>query len=281
MAKILSRRPVACCLVTLGALAIQCSSEIDDGVRASGGAGASHAGSSSSGAGGSTSGGAGTGGTSGGSAAGAGAAGKAGVDGGAKDGGARPDGDGSTTGTGGAAGQGGSTGRGGASGGAGAAGVDGASGRGGASGGTGGTGVAGAAGSGPRSDAGSSDGGATAGCGASSWPTSKTYTITVSGTSRTYILRLPDNYDSRRPYRLIFGYHWLNGTADNVANGGGATTKPFYGLWELANGSAIFVAPQGINNGWSDTGRTNTAGGQDIAFTRALLGELEKTLCID
>jgi len=130
-------------------------------------------------------------------------------------------------------------------------------------------------------DGGSGDGGKTAGCGAPSWPTNKTYTISVSGMSRAYILRVPDNYDTNHPYRLIVGYHWLNGTADNVANGGGATTKPFYGLWELANGSTIFVAPQGINNGWSDTGRTNTAGGQDIAFTRALLAELEKTLCID
>ena len=62
--------------------------------------------------------------------------------------------------------------------------------------------------------AGGSDGGAgddvkTAGCGATSWPTSKAgLTIDVSGTSRSYILRVPDDYDTNHPYRLILAFHW-------------------------------------------------------------------------
>ena len=67
--------------------------------------------------------------------------------------------------------------------------------------------------------------------------------------------------------RIVFGlvvaFHWLGGTADNVANGGGVLKGPFYGLWELAEGSTIFVAPQGIDNAWPDDGRTNTMEGQD------------------
>jgi poly(3-hydroxybutyrate) depolymerase len=147
-------------------------------------------------------------------------------------------------------------------------------------GGKGGAGMGGAAGTG-----GGGGGGAmkSKGCGATSWPMSKAgNTIMVSGQSRSYILRIPDNYDTNHPYRLIVAYHWLNGTAENVANGNsGATFKPYYGLWDLAQGSTIFVAPQGINNGWSDSGRSMTEGGQDVAFSRALIEQLENTLCID
>ena len=37
-----------------------------------------------------------------------------------------------------------------------------------------------------------------------------------SGTNRTYILSLPGNYDRSHAYRLMFGLHWLNGTANDV-----------------------------------------------------------------
>jgi len=139
--------------------------------------------------------------------------------------------------------------------------------------------------------------GRSAGCGKASWPASKNYTIGVAYNNQTknrsYILRIPDKYDSSHAYRLILAFHWSGGTAENVANGGGATTQPFYGLWDLAGGSTIFVAPQGIDppNGWADTGGpgdphdgpTNTAspGGQDIAFARALVNDLKSKLCID
>jgi poly(3-hydroxybutyrate) depolymerase len=135
---------------------------------------------------------------------------------------------------------------------------------------------------GASADAGSDDV-KTEGCGAVSWPTSKAgLTIDVAGTSRSYILRIPDDYDTNHPYRLIVAFHWLNGTAENVANGNsGATGKPFYGLWDLAAGSTVFVAPQGIDNAWRDSGHTNTAEGEDLAFTRALVTQLESQLCID
>jgi pimeloyl-ACP methyl ester carboxylesterase len=75
---------------------------------------------------------------------------------------------------------------------------------------------------------------------------------------------------------LILAYHWLNGTASNVADGNnGATGKPYYGLWDMAGGSTIFVAPQGIGNAWRNTD------GEDVAFTRALIEQLETQLCID
>jgi len=97
----------------------------------------------------------------------------------------------------------------------------------------------------------------------------------VGGKARTYNLQVPDDYNPSKPYRLIFAIHWLNGTAKNVTDG------KYYGLLPLSEGSTIFVAPQGINNGWSDTGRSKTKGGQDVDLMQALLTEMENTLCID
>jgi polyhydroxybutyrate depolymerase len=114
-----------------------------------------------------------------------------------------------------------------------------------------------------------------AGCGTSGGPTSHTSTINVGGTERTYILRVPLDYDANRPYRLILSYHPLGGTAQQIASGN------YYGLWSMANGSTIFAAPQGIDNAWRDSGRSATSGGQDIAFTKAMIDELTNKLCID
>jgi uncharacterized repeat protein (TIGR02543 family) len=112
------------------------------------------------------------------------------------------------------------------------------------------------------------------GCGKARTLQNGTITIQSNGTSRTYILRVPDNYDNTHPYRLVVAYHWLGGTAQDVAG-----TYGWYGLWDLANKSTIFVAPQGLQSGGT-TGWPNT-GGQDVAFTDALLAQIEGDLCID
>ena len=57
---------------------------------------------------------------------------------------------------------------------------------------------------------------ASAGCGKAPTLSSGTRTIQSSGQNRTYILDIPSNYDRNRPYRLIFGLHWLNGSANDV-----------------------------------------------------------------
>jgi len=98
--------------------------------------------------------------------------------------------------------------------------------------------------------------------------------IDVDGAQRDYILDVPPDYDPNTPYRLIFGWHWRGGSASDVANGsfGGGQ---FYGLKSLANGTAIFVAPDGIDDGWANTG------GRDIAFARAMIDFFQANLCID
>ena len=101
--------------------------------------------------------------------------------------------------------------------------------------------------------------------------------LNVNGLNRSYILRVPDNYNNQNPYRFIVGYHWLNGDASQVANGGNgsATESPYYGLWNLAQNSTIFVAPEGIDKGWANTG------GRDLAFTDAILNQIQSNFCID
>ncbi|MGI5240233.1 cellulose binding domain-containing protein [Dactylosporangium sp. CA-139066] len=110
---------------------------------------------------------------------------------------------------------------------------------------------------------------ATAGCGTAPTLTSGTHSIQSSGQSRTYILRVPDNYNNSHPYRLVFGLHWLNGSAGAVASAG------YYGLQPLSNNSTIFVAPQGINNGWANTN------GQDLTLVDDLTRLIEGGLCVD
>ncbi|WBC14929.1 cellulose binding domain-containing protein [Micromonospora sp. WMMA1998] len=110
---------------------------------------------------------------------------------------------------------------------------------------------------------------ATAGCGKAPTLTNGTRTITSGGQNRSYILRIPDGYDRNRPYRLIFGFHWLNGSANNVASAG------YYGLLPLSNNSTIFVAPQGIDNGWANTN------GRDLTLFDDISRLVENDLCVD
>ncbi|KAH8911452.1 alpha/beta-hydrolase [Coniochaeta sp. PMI_546] len=116
------------------------------------------------------------------------------------------------------------------------------------------------------------------GCGKAATLSSKTYTATIKNKSREYILKLPQNYNSSRPYRLIFTWHQLGGSATKIVNGeditrGGAL--PYYGLLPLANDSAVFVVPNGLNNGWANSG------GEDVTFFDKMLTTVAADLCID
>ncbi len=62
---------------------------------------------------------------------------------------------------------------------------------------------------------------------------------------------------------------------NDVATGGTVGLGNYYGLEELAQGSAIFIAPDGVDDGWANSGRS------DIALMKALVELLESELCID
>lgn len=115
-----------------------------------------------------------------------------------------------------------------------------------------------------------------AGCEGNPTMESGSHTIQVGGQNRSFMMRIPENYDSSRPHRLVFAFHWLGGTMNDVDGGGSSGyTWSYYGLREQAGDSTIFVAPQGLNNGWGNSG------GQDLAFVDAMLSEIKGDLCVD
>nr|MDQ2647517.1 Ricin and poly(3-hydroxybutyrate) depolymerase fusion [Myxococcota bacterium] len=135
-----------------------------------------------------------------------------------------------------------------------------------------GSGGSGASGGGSSTGAGGQK--ATMGCGSAKAPMSGRFDIDVDGTTREYILDVPDDYDASHPYRLIFGWHPLGGSAEQVAKGG------YYGLEREANGSAIFVSAEGLpfqgnNLGWANSN------GRDLKFLEAMMTRFRAELCID
>ncbi|MDQ1307266.1 MAG: hypothetical protein QG671_3098 [Actinomycetota bacterium] len=117
---------------------------------------------------------------------------------------------------------------------------------------------------------------ATAGCGKAPTLTSGQRSLQSGGQNRNFIVRIPDNYDRFHPYRLIFGFHWNGGTANDVDSGGSDREAwSYYGLRQQANNSTIFVAPQGNGNGWANPG------GQDLTFVDDMIRLIESDLCVD
>jgi poly(3-hydroxybutyrate) depolymerase len=117
---------------------------------------------------------------------------------------------------------------------------------------------------------------ATAGCGTAPGLASGTHTIQSSGQNRSFILRVPANYNSNNPYRLIFAFHWRGGTMNDVSSGGtSGSAWSYYGMQEQSNNSAILVAPQGLGNGWANSG------GQDVTFVDDMIRRIDAALCVD
>jgi poly(3-hydroxybutyrate) depolymerase len=117
---------------------------------------------------------------------------------------------------------------------------------------------------------------ATAGCGKAPTLTSGPRTIQSNGQNRSFVLRIPANYNNNNPYRLIFGFHWNGGTMNDVSGGGtSGAAWSYYGMQEQSNNTAILVAPQGLGNGWANSG------GQDLTFVDDMMRLIENDLCVD
>jgi poly(3-hydroxybutyrate) depolymerase len=282
---------LACCTAGTLVFGVACGSSNSDGSHASGG----HAGSPVMGAGGSgaasesggSSGSSGTSGTTstGGSAGGSG--GSSGGTGGGTGGAMMSAGGSAAAGTSGSTSKGGSAGTPGGSGGSGAS-----SAAGGATGGTaggsaassGGSAGEGASGGGMSASGGKGGGGLTGampspGCGSTAMPATGALQIDVSGTTRDYILRLPDGYDASTPHRIIFAFHGMQGSAEQVDTGGPPnaglpSSTPYYDIMQ-ASTDTIFVAGQALSGGWTNTNN------RDLDYVQALVTDLESKLCID
>jgi poly(3-hydroxybutyrate) depolymerase len=101
-------------------------------------------------------------------------------------------------------------------------------------------------------------------------------TIQSGGQSRGFALRLPDNYDKNKPYWLIFGFHWNGGNSAEVDSGGtNGYWWSYYGMQRKSNNNAIFVAPDGLNAGWANSG------GRDLTFVDDMVKLIEDNYCVD
>jgi len=124
-------------------------------------------------------------------------------------------------------------------------------------------------------------GGASAGCDSANTtsPCGKSGTkcsLDVSGATRTYYVQLPASYSASKQYPVVFQFHPMGGSAEQALNEYGISK----GLPD-----AIYVTPQGLvsASAGSDAGTAgwpNTSG-QDIAFTKAMLADVQGKYCVD
>jgi len=110
----------------------------------------------------------------------------------------------------------------------------------------------------------------TAGCGDSSKLSTGMHSLTSDGTQRSYWIEMPAAYDRNKAYPVIIGLHWRDGSAAEVYGWSG-----FFGLKNLYGDNAIFIAPQGLDKGWANTGD------RDIRFLRAMISEVQQGACTD
>jgi poly(3-hydroxybutyrate) depolymerase len=103
-------------------------------------------------------------------------------------------------------------------------------------------------------------------------------TLSSGGQNRQWYVKAPKGYDQSHPYRVIFMYHWNYGSINAIVNPPDAdknTDRPFYGIEDLSGDTTIFVVPEGLNNGWDNSG------GRDSTFTDAMLTAVSDGLCVD
>lgn len=99
------------------------------------------------------------------------------------------------------------------------------------------------------------------------------YKVSSSGLNREYIMYIPSSYDSKKPYRLVFGMHCMGSSATQCANG-----DNFYRLKPLDTGATtIFVAPQG----YTDSSPWRGGDNKDHVFFDDMVKLFKSELCID
>jgi len=95
-------------------------------------------------------------------------------------------------------------------------------------------------------------------------------TIVSDGIERVYYLKLPENYNSRTSYPLIFAFHGLGGDYTRWTEG-------YYNLQEVVRDGAILVYPNALLKNDQPQWDYDT----DLAFFDDLYAELEASLCFD
>jgi polyhydroxybutyrate depolymerase len=99
-------------------------------------------------------------------------------------------------------------------------------------------------------------------------------TITVAGTSRTYVLSVPTGYTGTTPLALVLVWHG--------ANLSGSLARTLFNLESKSNGAAVFVYPDGLPmSGSSMTGWDLSTGSADFQLFKDLVTYVTSNYCID
>ena len=148
---------------------------------------------------------------------------------------------------------------------------------------TGGVNAGGANATGGATTAGGASSTRSPGCGTTiNRPNNRTQqTMTISGTTRYYLLDVPTTADNSTPLSLIFALHGYD--MNNVSVVG------LYNFTSRSNGKAITVYPQGEGpapgdvSHWGDRVLKSTWTGNDANYTfmQSLMTDLESRFCID
>lgn len=109
------------------------------------------------------------------------------------------------------------------------------------------------------------------------------FTFTGGGVEHEVYLTMPENYDKNKPYRLVFGMHYMGGSAEVVAK-----RENYYGLRNEpgAKENTIFVAPHGYTTETDRSGRETEnpwrcGDDKDHVFFDEFLTYLNENLCVD
>jgi polyhydroxybutyrate depolymerase len=102
-------------------------------------------------------------------------------------------------------------------------------------------------------------------------------TQTLAGIDRNYTVRVPANYDGKKPLPVVVIFHGFGMNSALEASfdllGGKATGKGFIVVY--ANGASVNGGPRGWNY-FGNPSRPN-----DVAYAEALFSDLESRFCVD
>jgi poly(3-hydroxybutyrate) depolymerase len=108
----------------------------------------------------------------------------------------------------------------------------------------------------------------------------KNYKMTSAGLNRDFWVSLPQNYDNKKPYKILFAMHCMGSNAEEFAtmSGNQDHPSPYYGQQKLdKDNEFIFVSPHGD----TDFMPWRTGDDKDHIFFGELLTLLEENYCID
>lgn len=119
-------------------------------------------------------------------------------------------------------------------------------------------------------------GGDTTGCGKAHWFNGITQyrSLTSTGTSRSYGIHLPSDYDKDRQYPAVVGFH------------GSSSVGFFFAADTRLSGSEysadkIMVYPNGRGGAWAGANYSEAAVAEDLQFVWDLLADVRANFCVD